>query len=116
MAVMIGAFFGIGIHLLQQRSILRLALGSMIISHATNLILISIPGVKRGAPPIISAAKVAYTDPVPHALILTAIVIGFGVTAFLLVLAYRLYQELGTDDMDALRDPAQRVLQMEGND
>jgi len=51
----------------------------------------------------------AYTDPIPQALILTAIVISFGVTAFFLVLAYRAYQELGTDNMEKLRG-------MDGND
>lgn len=105
MAVVVGVLFGVSIHLLQQRSILRLALGSMLIGHATNLILLTMAGLKRGAPPFLSAPAEAYTDPVPHALILTAIVIGFGVTAFLLVLAYRMYQESGSDDMDALRDP-----------
>lgn len=105
MALVVGVFFGVSIHLLQQRSILRLALGSMLISHATHLILLTMAGLKRGAPPFLSVPAEAYTDPVPHALILTAIVIGFGVTAFLLVLAYRMYQESGSDDMDALRDP-----------
>lgn len=44
-----------------------------------------------------------YTDPLPQALILTAIVISFGVTAFFLVLAYRTYQELGTDNVEEMR-------------
>lgn len=105
MALVVGVMFGVSIHLLQQRSVLRLALGSMLISHAVHLILLTMAGLKRGAPPFLSVPAESYTDPVPHALILTAIVIGFGVTAFLLVLAYRMYQESGSDDMDALRDP-----------
>lgn len=114
MAVLTGVFFGVSIHLLQQRSILRLALGSLLLGHATNLILITLAGLKRGTPPILEAGGTGYTDPIPHALILTAIVIGFGVTAFLLVLAYRTYQSFRTDDLDALRDPAERLRMLEG--
>lgn len=109
MALVVGVMFGVSIHLLQQRSVLRLALGSMLISHAVHLILLTMAGLKRGAPPFLSVPAESYTDPVPHALILTAIVIGFGVTAFLLVLAYRMYQESGSDDMDSLRDPDRLV-------
>jgi multicomponent Na+:H+ antiporter subunit C len=60
-------------------------------------------GLKTGAPPLLGLGAVSYTDPLPQALILTAIVISFGVTAFFFVLAYRAYKELGTDDMDQLR-------------
>lgn len=103
MALVVGVMFGVSIHLLQQRSVLRLALGSMLISHAVHLILLTMAGLKRGAPPFLSVPAESYTDPVPHALILTAIVIGFGMTAFQLALAYRTYQETGTDSLDDLR-------------
>jgi multicomponent Na+:H+ antiporter subunit C len=60
-------------------------------------------GLKRGAAPILGGNAENYTDPLPQALILTAIVISFGVTAFFLVLAYRTYQELGTDNVEEMR-------------
>jgi multicomponent Na+:H+ antiporter subunit C len=60
-------------------------------------------GLKRGAAPLLGQQADSYADPLPQALILTAIVISFGVTSFFLVLAYRAYQELKTDDMDKLR-------------
>jgi multicomponent Na+:H+ antiporter subunit C len=60
-------------------------------------------GLKRGAAPILGGNEESYTDPLPQALILTAIVISFGVTAFFLVLAYRSYQELGTDNVEEMR-------------
>lgn len=53
--------------------------------------------------PLLKEADGPYTDALPQALILTAIVISFAVTAFILVLAYRAYQDIGTDDLDALR-------------
>lgn len=60
--------------------------------------------LKRGASPFLGTAPTGpIVDPIPQALILTAIVIGFGVTAFLLVMAFRGYQELGTDDFHELR-------------
>lgn len=65
--------------------------------------------LKKGAAPLLGENAPSYTDPIPQALILTAIVISFGVTAFFLVLAYRAYQELGTDNMDRMRGT-------EGND
>jgi multicomponent Na+:H+ antiporter subunit C len=102
MAVVIGVLFAAGTYLILTRSLLRVVLGTGLLSHASFLLILTMGGLKRGAPPILSG-QAAYTDPLPHALILTAIVIGFGVTAFVLVLAYRAYQELGTDDLDKLR-------------
>jgi multicomponent Na+:H+ antiporter subunit C len=60
--------------------------------------------VTRGKPPLISAGVTAdqFADPVPQSLILTAIVIGFGVLAFSLVLAHRVHESAGSDDIDAI--------------
>jgi multicomponent Na+:H+ antiporter subunit C len=62
--------------------------------------------LKQGAPPLLGEQAASYADPLPQALILTAIVISFGVTAFMLVLAYRTYKEHKTDDLDKLRGTA----------
>jgi multicomponent Na+:H+ antiporter subunit C len=60
-------------------------------------------GLKTGAPPLLGEEAAAYTDPLPQALILTSIVISFGVTSFFLVLSYRTYKELGTDDLQEFK-------------
>jgi multicomponent Na+:H+ antiporter subunit C len=65
--------------------------------------LLSINGLKKGAAPLLGESAASYTDPIPQALILTSIVISFALTAFLLVLGYRTYVELGTDNMKQLR-------------
>ncbi|MGI6144661.1 MAG: Na(+)/H(+) antiporter subunit C [Clostridia bacterium] len=103
MAIVIGILFSIGVYLLLCQSLLRIILGISIISHATNLLIITMGGLKTGGPPLISDGFFSYTDPLPQALILTAIVINFALTAFLLVLAYRSYAVLGTENMEQLR-------------
>ena len=102
MSVVIGILFATGTYQLLSRSMLRVVIGTMLLSHGVLLMLLTMGKLKRGAPPILIGAP-SYADPLPQALILTAIVIGFGVTAFTIVLAFRAYQTLGTDDLDKLR-------------
>lgn len=109
MAFVIGILFTTATYLMLSKSILRIIIGTGLLSHGAHLLLLTMGGLKRGAPPLLGEEASAYTDPIPQALILTAIVISFGVTAFFLVLAYRAYQELGTDNMERLRGK-------EGND
>ena len=103
MAVIVGILFSIGAYLILSKSLLRIILGSSVIAHGTHLLIITMGGLKTGGPPILGGRADSYTDPLPQALILTAIVINFALTAFLLVLAYRSYAKLGTDNMDQLR-------------
>lgn len=103
MAFVIGILFTTATYLMLSKSILRIIIGTGLLSHGAHLLLLTMGGLKRGAPPLLGEEASAYTDPIPQALILTAIVISFGVTAFFLVLAYRSYQELGTDNMERLR-------------
>lgn len=103
MSIVIGLLFSIGTYLVLTRTILRIILGTAILSHAAHLLLITMGGLKKGAPPLLGEEAAAYTDPLPQALILTSIVISFGVTSFFLVLGYRAYNELKTDDMEQLR-------------
>lgn len=88
---------------MMQKTMLRVVIGGSIIGYGSFLALILVGGLNSGLAPIIVEGVQQYTDPVPQALILTAIVIGFGMTAFQLVLAYRTYQETGTDNLDELR-------------
>jgi multicomponent Na+:H+ antiporter subunit C len=113
LAILIGVLFGAGIFCLLRRSVVKLVLGILLLSQAANLVMFSSGGLERGQPPLITAEAKALpegaSDPLPQALVLTAIVIGFGVVAFALVLVHRAYHELGTDDVHAFdtteRDP-----------
>ncbi len=103
MAFLVGILFTAGVYLALSKNLLRIILGLSILSHGTHLLIITMGGLKTGAAPLLGEKTSIYTDPLPQSLILTAIVINFAVTAFLLVLAYRAYDELGTNDMEQLR-------------
>lgn len=98
-----GVLFTVGTYLILNKNLLRIILGLTVFSHATHLMLMAINGLKKGAAPLLGEGASSYTDPVPQALILTSIVISFALTAFLLVLGYRTYVELGTDNLKQLR-------------
>ncbi len=101
--VLVGVLVMVAVYLLLSRNFLRIILGSAILSHAIHLLLLAMGGLKEGNAPLISEKGSVYSDPLPQALILTAIVISFAVTAFLLVLAYRIYRETGADNLDSMR-------------
>lgn len=101
--ILAGVLVTVGTYLMLSRSLIRVILGTATLSHAVHLLLMTMGGLKRGSVPLLGEEAVTYTDALPQALILTAIVISFGVTAFFLVLVYRTYQEMGTDNLDALR-------------
>lgn len=103
MAFVIGILFMTATYLMLSKSLLRIIIGTGLLSHGAHLLILTMGGLKRGAAPLLGEHASSYVDPLPQALILTAIVISFGVTSFFLVLAYRAFQELGTDNMDRLR-------------
>ncbi|MFJ7640352.1 Na(+)/H(+) antiporter subunit C [Peribacillus sp. NPDC097264] len=103
MAIVIGILFMCATYLMLSKSILRIIIGTGLLSHGAHLLILTMGGLKGGSVPLLGDVATSYVDPLPQALILTAIVISFGVTSFLLVLAYRTYQELGTDDMEEMR-------------
>lgn len=107
LAFVIGLLYAAGLYLVMRRTLLRLVLGLALLGHAANLLIFTVGGLTRGEAPIAAAGAAApaapFADPVPQALILTAIVIGFGVQAFALVLVRRTWEETQTDDLDALR-------------
>ena len=103
MAIVIGILFMCATYLMLSKSILRIIIGTGLLSHGAHLLILTMGGLKGGSVPLLGDLATSYVDPLPQALILTAIVISFGVTSFLLVLAYRTYQELGTDDMEEMR-------------
>lgn len=103
MAFVIGFLFMAAVYLILSKSILRVIIGTGLLSHGAHLLILTMGGFDNLAPPVLKEGVKKMADPLPQALILTAIVISFGVTAFFLVLAYRAYQELGTDNMDDIR-------------
>lgn len=102
-SILAGLLFSIGVYNILQKQLLRIAIGTGLISHAAHLFILTMGKLKRGQPPIIEEGITNYTDPLPHALILTSIVISFGVTSVILVLAYRTINENNTDNMEELR-------------
>lgn len=103
MAFVVGILFMTATYLMLSKSLLRIIVGTGLLSHGAHLLILTMGGLKRGAAPLLGENADRYTDPLPQALILTAIVISFGVTAFFLVVAYRAYQELGTDNIEQMR-------------
>ena len=97
--------YACGVYLLLERSMTRVILGVLLIGNATNLLLLLMSGPSGVAPIVDGKEPGQYSDPVPQALILTAIVITFAVTAFLLALVYRSWRlgqkdELQVDEED----------------
>jgi multicomponent Na+:H+ antiporter subunit C len=106
-AILIGALYAAGIYSMLRRSLMKVIIGLILISQATNLLIFDAAGLTRGQAPLVAEVAIVppapYADPIPQALILTAIVISFGVLAFVLVLMHRAYQTMGTDDLDEMK-------------
>ncbi|HAF90866.1 MULTISPECIES: Na+/H+ antiporter subunit C [Stutzerimonas] len=103
LAVALGVMVFSGVYLLLRARIFPVVVGLTLISYAVNLFIFSMGRLVTGAPAVIGQSK-DYVDPLPQALVLTAIVIGFAMTAFVVVLALRGIGELGTDHVDG-REP-----------
>jgi multicomponent Na+:H+ antiporter subunit C len=103
----VGLFFVAAIYLILSKHIIRVLLGIALFGNAVNLLIFTAGRLASETPPIIPVGMEvpagATANPLPQALILTAIVISFSFFAFLLVLAYRAYQDLGTDETDRMR-------------
>jgi multicomponent K+:H+ antiporter subunit C len=91
-----------GIWLVLRAQTFPVVLGLTFLSYAANVYLFAMGRLAVDAPPVIRAAAPGYTDPLPQALVLTAIVISFGMTALLVVLALRGYLETGQDRADGI--------------
>lgn len=107
LAALIGCFIALGVYLLLSRSVIRMLLGMTIFGNGVNLLIFTAGRLTREVAPIIPTGLYQpegdIANPLPQALILTAIVIGFAMFAFLLVLAFRAYQSLDADDTDTMR-------------
>jgi multicomponent Na+:H+ antiporter subunit C len=107
--VLVFALLGTGLYgLLAKKNMLKKILGLVVLDHAVNLLLVAVGyRSRRGAPILLPGEDVATfvansVDPLPQALVLTAIVIGLGVTMLLIAMALRLHQRYGTLDVDRM--------------
>ena len=107
LAVLVAWLFAVGTYLLLQRALTRIVLGLGLLGHGAVLLLITVGG-RAGDPPLVGKGDdgVGVAAPLPQAFALTAIVIGFGMTAFLLALAYRSW--VGTNDDEVQDDVEDR--------
>lgn len=106
-ALMVGALYATGCYMVLKRSLFDLVMGLCLFSYGANLLLFINGGLTRRQAPIISkgiTAESVPTDPLAQALVLTAIVISFGLLAFCLALFFKTHKELGTDDLGALEE------------
>ena len=107
LAIVVGGLYSAGFYLMLRRSIVKVIIGLALLSNAANLLIFTAGGLTRTRAPLVPEGDLRpmppFADALPQAVILTAIVIGFGVLAFAMVLAYRAYQTVGTDDLDNMK-------------
>ncbi len=99
-ALVIAVLTACGVYLGLRARTFPVVLGLTLLSYAVNLFLFVTGRLVIGAPPVIEAGRSSFADPLPQALVLTAIVISFGMTAFVVILALRARAELGNDHVD----------------
>lgn len=105
LVVAVGVLFGAGVYLLLERSLSRVVVGITLIGNGVNLMFLVAGGAAGGPPLIDSGPTEDMSDPLPQAMVLTAIVINLGLTAFVLAMAYRSWQLHGHDEVqDDLED------------
>ena len=104
LAFVIGGLYAAGLFMMLRPIAVKLIIGISLLGHAANLLIFTIAGLTRGKPPLITGGlTTAAAVAMPQALILTAIVIGFAVQAFAVVLIQRVIQIVGTDDLDQMK-------------
>ncbi|WP_303783901.1 Na+/H+ antiporter subunit C [Azovibrio restrictus] len=104
LASTVGLMTAAGVYLILRARTFPVVLGLSLLSYATNVFLFASGRLAIDMPPVISATAQGYTDPLPQALVLTAIVISFGMTAVIVVMALRSYLESGSDHVDGVPD------------
>lgn len=101
-AIVIGTLTSAGVYLTLRARTFPVVVGLTLLSYAVNVFLFAMGRLTIGQPGVIDANALGYADPLPQALVLTAIVIAFAITAFLIVLALKSRGELGNDHVDGL--------------
>jgi multicomponent K+:H+ antiporter subunit C len=99
-SIIIGVLTSCGVYLALRGHTFPVVLGLTFLSYSVNLFLLVMGRLTIGSPPIIAEGMSGYADPLPQALVLTAIVISFAMTAFVIVLALKAHLEMGNDHVD----------------
>ncbi|MCH6235640.1 Na+/H+ antiporter subunit C [Cognataquiflexum rubidum] len=111
--IIIGLLHAGGLYMLLRRSMFKMIIGLILLGNGANLLIFLLGRLVKGHPPVIEdGMKVfadIYADPVPQALVLTAIVIGFGLQSFAIILIKRVYNVLHTDDLDELNSTDEEI-------
>jgi multicomponent Na+:H+ antiporter subunit C len=106
LVMMIGILYGAGIFMMLRRSMVKLLIGLILLANGANMLIFLLGDITKGKPPVIPDETNVfidlYADPIPQALILTAIVISFGLQSFSIILLKRVYIVTGSDDLDEL--------------
>lgn len=101
-SISIGVMTAAGVFLTLRARTFPVVLGLTLLAYAVNVFLFTMGRLNSGLPAVINDVQTQYADPLPQALVLTAIVIAFGMTAFLIVLALKARSELGNDHVDGI--------------
>lgn len=110
LSLLVGVLMSVSVWLMLSRNLVKFLFGLVLISNVANLVIFKVGGLTVGAPPlIVDGGSTLYANSLPQALVLTAIVIGFGLVSFTLILALKAYQAIGTVDVDemTLAEPRQ---------
>jgi multicomponent Na+:H+ antiporter subunit C len=106
LTILVGVLYSSGIYMLLRRSLVKIIIGLILLGNGANLLIFLLGRIVKGHPPVIDDEATAltglYADPLPQALILTAIVISFGLQAFAIILIKRVYAVNNSDDLDKL--------------
>lgn len=106
LVIIIGLLYASGIYMMLRRSLVKLIIGLILLGNGANMLIFLLGKIVKGKPPLIGETEKMlsglYADPVPQALILTAIVISFGLQAFAIILIKRAYKVVNTDDLDEM--------------
>ncbi len=100
----VGALVAGGVYLVLRPRTFSTILGLSLLSYAANLFIFASSRIRTGLAPLASQKGVEFPDPLPQALVLTAIVISFGMTGFVVVLSLRAYNDMGSDHVDGPQD------------
>lgn len=107
-AIVTGVLFAAGIFCLLRRTLTKVMIGIILLSQSVNMLVFSAGGLVEQSPAFVPTGAITpaggAADPVPQALVLTAIVIGFGLVVFSLALLMRAYRALGVDDLDSFSE------------
>lgn len=102
-AILIGVFFFTAVYLLLGKNFIHILFGFILLSNGANLFVLAMSGSPNGKrAPVLSEGAGPTVDPLPQALVLTAIVIGFGLTIYLIMLLYRIFLDAGTTNAETL--------------